>query len=40
VLTNTEGCTILDLILQASDEAADRADFIRSVALLTRTLLK
>ena len=40
VLTNTEGCTILDLILQASDDAADRTDFIRGVALLTRTLLR
>jgi hypothetical protein len=39
-VANTEGCTILDLILQASDDAADRTDFIRSVALLTRTLLR
>jgi hypothetical protein len=40
VLTNTEGCTILDLILQALEDAADRTDFIRGVALLTRTLLR
>ena len=39
-LTNTDGCTIMDLIQQASDEAADRTDFIREVALLTRTLLR
>jgi hypothetical protein len=39
VLTNTEGCTIMDLIRQASDNAVDRADFIEQVALLTRTLL-
>jgi hypothetical protein len=32
-------CTILDLILQALRDAGDRDDFIRSVALLTRTLL-
>jgi hypothetical protein len=34
------GCTILDLIRRVSDEAADRADFIRGVARLTRTLLR
>jgi hypothetical protein len=38
-LTDT-GCTILDLIRQASDDAADHAEFIRGVALLTRTLLR
>jgi hypothetical protein len=40
VLTKTDDCTILDLILQAADDAADRAEFIRGVALLTRTLLR
>jgi hypothetical protein len=40
VLTNTEGCTILDLIRHASDHAADRTEFIRGVALLTRSLLR
>ena len=39
VLTDT-GCTIMDLILQASDDAANRTDFLRAVALLTRTLLR
>jgi hypothetical protein len=38
-LTGT-GCTIMDLIRQASDEAADRTEFIRGVALLTRSLLR
>jgi hypothetical protein len=40
VLTNTDGCTILDLILQASEDAPDRTGFIRGVALLTRTFLR
>ena len=40
VLTNTEGCTIMDLILQASDDAADRTDFIRGGAMLTRDPLE
>jgi hypothetical protein len=40
VLTKTKGCTILDLIREASDDAADDAEFIRGVALLTRTLLR
>jgi hypothetical protein len=39
VLTDT-GCTIQDLIVQASDDAADRTEFIRGVALLTRSLLR
>jgi hypothetical protein len=40
VLTDTEGCTILDLIRQASDDAANRTEFVRRVALLTRTLFR
>jgi hypothetical protein len=39
VLTNTLGCTIMDLIKSASDDAMDRTRFIRAVALLTRTLI-
>jgi hypothetical protein len=38
VRTDT-GCTILDLIRQALDDAVDRADFLRAVALLTRSLV-
>jgi hypothetical protein len=40
VLTNTPGCTIMDLVRRAADGAATRDEFIRGVALLTRTLVR
>lgn len=38
LLANTEGCTMMDLIRQAS-QSGDRSEFLRGVALLTRTWL-